>query len=340
MDSGCPDEWSGNANNCYKYYGTKLTYDDARLQCRKDGGRLAEPRNPEENKFIFSLVPKCSSFDCSHSWIGINDQENEGSFTYDDGSALEYTDWRSNEPTKNRENDEDCVHQGSNKEPEWNDRKCDVEYGFICEMKMQTKLTVVDSICTHEISPAHLEETVEICKHPNETCKHKLYKLSDGSHILCDHHTNGGGYFIVQRRFVDTPQFRDADFNDYVNGFGDRSESFFVGLEYIHRLCPGVNKKCELRIELILNGREVSADYKNVSVSGGSDSYKLHAEFVSGTRDVLDNSNGRPFTTESNTNCVPHDLGGWWFDKDCLALALNGKMDTFSYTEMKIRQDN
>ena len=54
--------------------------------------------------------------------IGLSDYCNEGEFTWkSDGSSLEYTNWRENEPNDYQGN-EDCVQLDHNSQ--WNDLRC------------------------------------------------------------------------------------------------------------------------------------------------------------------------------------------------------------------------
>lgn len=68
-------------------------------------------------------------------WMGVEDIAVEGSFTYTDGSALGFTNWRMGEP--NNYNNEDCVHLwGRNiHRNEWNDNNCAQPYSFACDVE-------------------------------------------------------------------------------------------------------------------------------------------------------------------------------------------------------------
>ena len=59
-------------------------------------------------------------FTMSRCWIGLNDRDNEGTFTWADGTEVTYTRWNSGEP--NNVGNEDCTHKHNN--GYWNDRSC------------------------------------------------------------------------------------------------------------------------------------------------------------------------------------------------------------------------
>ncbi|KAM3913290.1 pulmonary surfactant-associated protein D-like [Leptodactylus fuscus] len=105
--------------------GKELTYEESKAMCLKAGGQLPLPRNSEENKAILDIVQYYNL----HVYLGITDIQTEGVFQYPDGKTLTYSNWNTNEP--NQQGDEDCVEmQLSGK---WNDRACKDKRLNICE---------------------------------------------------------------------------------------------------------------------------------------------------------------------------------------------------------------
>ena len=73
----------------------------------------------------------------SSSWVGGNDIDEEGTWTWTDGSPFEFTFWYSGEPN-NSGGDEDCMHAiGIEYErgETWNDRRCSASLTFLCSKK-------------------------------------------------------------------------------------------------------------------------------------------------------------------------------------------------------------
>ncbi|XP_006818512.2 zonadhesin-like [Saccoglossus kowalevskii] len=103
----------------------EFTWFEAKKECEKIGGFLAEPRTPEENVKVEELC-------ASHTyWIGITDLTTEGIFTYArDDSIIVYSNWSPHEP--NNLGDEHCTElyvDGT-----WNDLNCeDNHMGAICQ---------------------------------------------------------------------------------------------------------------------------------------------------------------------------------------------------------------
>ena len=71
----------------------------------------------------------------TYYWIGLTDETKEGEFVWQ--NSLEklgkWTNWIPGEP--NQLGNEDCVEMKSFRGWQWNDGKCDIQRGFICEFK-------------------------------------------------------------------------------------------------------------------------------------------------------------------------------------------------------------
>ena len=75
----------------YKLYPELTLYKDAKAQCESDGTHLPVPKSAVENDFISSLVDRAH-----HTWLGIDDIEEDGNHTTVDGSDLTFTNWWEN----------------------------------------------------------------------------------------------------------------------------------------------------------------------------------------------------------------------------------------------------
>ncbi|GFO08231.1 guanylate cyclase 32e [Plakobranchus ocellatus] len=175
--------------------------------------------------------------------------------------------------------------------------------------------------------------------------------------FLCDAHTTGGGWIVIQKRKTgDTDFFRN--FNDYEIGFGSVYEDFWMGLERIHQLTA--KDEYELRVDMTYQGSSRYAQYGTFSVGDSASRYTMTLGDYSGTAgDSMFDTNSMKFSTydEDNdksrrTNCASSNAGGWWYN-DCQYANLNGwwgrkdengvRWNSFSgtqplvTTEMKIR---
>ena len=92
---------------------------------------------------------------------------------------------------------------------------------------------------------------------------------------------------------------------DYVAGFGNVTGDHWMGLQYIHDMCPPA-KPCVLRVE-VMDGDEnhspLYAEYTNFSLTGFSDQYRLSVGSFSGTAaDGLTHENHQRFSTYDRDN--------------------------------------
>ena len=98
----------------YTFHGNHATYEEAAKICCQEGGFLASIHSLEDNLIAASML----NFE---AWIGFSDGGIEGTFAWNDGSEVDYTNWIGGEP-----NDwgtgEDCtvIKPGGG----WNDESC------------------------------------------------------------------------------------------------------------------------------------------------------------------------------------------------------------------------
>jgi hypothetical protein len=105
------------------------SWEEARLACLGLGTDLAVLPTAEDNTEISTLV---DAIYAESFWIGLSDLDEEGTWTWVDGSPLAYEDaWRSGEPN-DYGTGEDCVHSNYNGVGGWNDFTCHSEQAFLC----------------------------------------------------------------------------------------------------------------------------------------------------------------------------------------------------------------
>jgi len=138
-----------------------------------------------------------------------------------------------------------------------------------------------------------------------------------------------GEWVDIQARgqFGNGPDFFARDMAVYVNGFGDPSAEFWLGLDKLKQL---TREGAQLRVELeTFDGEIVQAAYSNFRVEGSD--YRLTVGGFSGNAgDTLRIDNGMAFSARDNDqdrwsgNCSStRGNGGWWFN-GCGLANLNG----------------
>ncbi|XP_031644223.1 collectin-11 isoform X4 [Oncorhynchus kisutch] len=103
-------------------------YTDAEVYCQGRGGHLAMPKDEGANAAIAGYITEAG---LSRVYIGINDIDREGHFTYVDNSPMStFSKWREGEPN-NAYDDEDCAEMVA--VGDWTDVACHSTMYFVCE---------------------------------------------------------------------------------------------------------------------------------------------------------------------------------------------------------------
>ncbi|GFO16813.1 fibrinogen-related protein 2.2 [Plakobranchus ocellatus] len=176
--------------------------------------------------------------------------------------------------------------------------------------------------------------------------------------ILCDTHTDGGGWVVFQRRATGDVDFY-RDWTSYREGFGSLTGDFWMGNEALYNLTD--KDPYELRIDIrINNGQKVFARYPDFRIESESNKYRLQIGSYTGTAgDAMAYHNKMFFSTfdrdndEASGSCAVSHHGAWWY-KNCIHSELNrewavtetkssvwndGKKSwKVSFTEMKMRR--
>uniref|UniRef100_A0A8D0EVJ8 Tenascin XB n=1 Tax=Strix occidentalis caurina TaxID=311401 RepID=A0A8D0EVJ8_STROC len=149
--------------------------------------------------------------------------------------------------------------------------------------------------------------------------------------VFCDMETDGGGWLVFQRR-----QDGGTDFwrgwDAYARGFGNVTGEFWLGNEALHALTTG--PPTELRVDLRTPRDAAFARYRDFTVAGPEDHYRLHLGAYSGTAgDALSYHVGSPFSTRDRDPrgrprpCAVAYTGAWWYH-NCHYANLNGRYGT------------
>jgi hypothetical protein len=109
---------------CFLWVAELETWDGARDACSAWGGRLAHIDAQSEDD-------RLAQYMSADSWIGAVARGDAAAHTWEDGSALTFTNWANDQPD-DFEGDEDCVEK-LQRNAQWNDQLCDEKNAFFCE---------------------------------------------------------------------------------------------------------------------------------------------------------------------------------------------------------------
>lgn len=144
----------------------------------------------------------------------------------------------------------------------------------------------------------------------------------------CDMKTDGGGWTVFQRRTDGKVSF-NRNWSDYATGFGDLSDSFWLGLEAVHHLTKSGNVTLRFDLRNFV-GRQGYAKYTEFKIMNESSNYEIHLSGYAGNiGDGMSMSNGNGFSTFdvdndrfTDSDCVSLFDGAWWYNK-CGYVRLN-----------------
>ncbi|XP_053318832.1 hepatic lectin-like isoform X2 [Spea bombifrons] len=128
--ASCEKNWIQFDGSCYYIHLRKSTWMNARSVCKTKGSDLVVITSEEEQHFLMiNTNGKDQRF-----WIGLHDMDDEGTWTWVDGTDYEksYKFWMKGQPNDYKLN-EDCAHLWRN--GEWNDSHCTDDCYAICEKK-------------------------------------------------------------------------------------------------------------------------------------------------------------------------------------------------------------
>ncbi|XP_072220687.1 tenascin-N isoform X2 [Leuresthes tenuis] len=206
-------------------------------------------------------------------------------------------------------------------------------------------------------------DCVQIMKNGNKKSGvYTVYINNDRSkpiEVYCDMETDGGGWLMLQRRNTGKLDFMKR-WRQYIAGFGNMTDEFFLGLDKIYEL-TNTPTQYELRFDLGLGSERAYAVYDNFKIAPVKQKFKLTIGKYRGTAgDAMTYHQGRPWTTVDSDNdialgnCALTHRGAWWY-KNCHLANLNGKwgdirhsmgvnwepwkghLTSLDFTEMKIR---
>ncbi|ELU10892.1 hypothetical protein CAPTEDRAFT_114000, partial [Capitella teleta] len=155
-----------------------------------------------------------------------------------------------------------------------------------------------------------------------------LFSEPKAIRVFCDMETDGGGWMVFQRRQDGTQNFK-LGWVQYMQGFGDVSNEFWLGNHALNLI--STLEVSELRVDM-RDGEGVSkyAKYAKFQVGSEAEKFRLTISGYTGDAgDSLSAHNGYKFSTfdEDNDvysgNCASMYKGAWWYSK-CHSSNLNG----------------
>lgn len=131
----CPDEWTLNGHQCYRYFGGKKTWSDAVEHCNVLKGSLVSIECSDDNLYVKALA---HSKNGTLSWIGMSDTATKGTYQYVDGTPYVFSDFTIDSYTEHAQNVDSargkCIAMNTTHSG-WQYSDCNTPLPFICKLK-------------------------------------------------------------------------------------------------------------------------------------------------------------------------------------------------------------
>ncbi|KAG9329496.1 hypothetical protein JZ751_004448 [Albula glossodonta] len=119
-----PQGWTNFSSSSYYISKEKKTWSESRQYCRDKGADLVIINNEEEQTFLQNF---------GHTWIGLTDSENEGTWKWVDGTTLTTGYWSFKQPDNWYNEDCAAIQPKDGTLQSWNDRFCSDRIQWVCE---------------------------------------------------------------------------------------------------------------------------------------------------------------------------------------------------------------
>ena len=116
-------------SSCYKVFkvSTPINWLDAQSSCAIWGGDLTSITTERENNYLNTIITSS----VGNCWIGLNDRDVEGTYTWIDGTTVSYANWTS---TPSDDINSNCVQINNAGNGMWESVSCDTTLNaFLCK---------------------------------------------------------------------------------------------------------------------------------------------------------------------------------------------------------------
>ncbi|XP_028415977.1 uncharacterized protein LOC114539542 [Dendronephthya gigantea] len=197
----CDPDWVYYKGYCYRAESACETWTTASATCMAYNSNLVGIENAEEDVFVQHLHHG------RPSWIGLNDQANEGVYLWTDGGPVSYTHWAPGMSTPYSEA-EDCVESsGRDMKYHWQSSSCNNCRDFTCKKdydECSENMNTCDqnAVCTNNAGSytcqcrsgfygdGHVCTDIDECSSGTHTCHHLANCINNAGSYTCQCRSN------------------------------------------------------------------------------------------------------------------------------------------------------
>ncbi|XP_070179503.1 uncharacterized protein [Littorina saxatilis] len=152
-------EWREYGDYEYSYNNHMLAFDQAVTACTNCGGQLTTAINDDEFALTQRIFVDLSGSDNVPHWLAATDRDTEGDWTWLDGTAVSYTNWKRREPDNKDENGNNADCLVVNNKGQWRDQKCNHTRKSLCRRPIGTEVSPLDMCLDTENAESSLPST-------------------------------------------------------------------------------------------------------------------------------------------------------------------------------------
>lgn len=195
-----PDDVVYFNGHYYKVYGdgNASSWDEAKAFCLAQGGYLATITSAEENAFLYDYIV---SQGYTSAYFGFTDAAEEGTWVWDNGEDVSYTNWHSGEPNAENSKEDYAMFYYKFKDGTWNDgdfgnRTVGGTRNFICEWDNYPEDKPIyvwdfsNSLVEQHGFPSVVYGDIQIQDIDNGFKNRAAYFDGDGDYIECGNNLN------------------------------------------------------------------------------------------------------------------------------------------------------
>lgn len=163
----------------------------------------------------------------------------------------------------------------------------------------------------------------------NGATKSGVYVVSPGIRAYCSMGLLEHGWTVILRRLDKSQDFLSKTYQEFIDGFGDFSENYFLGLDSIHQMTRTGTHKLYIGLDYPASTGLSSAFalYDSFSVGNNESGYKLSLGSYSSSSDGPDSTciaggdpcvyhNGAAFSAKgSPKGHCGNSHGPWWYSQ-------------------------